>query len=1220
MNGDLLRKTISRRVPGRDRPQSPGSRGRGSVFAVGGLLLVVSALVLWLLRPADQGPGGIESGPQIRAGSIPAATDLEGLGAGAGDGGELRMASGRSSGGSARLAGDGRLSGRVRLRGSGAAVPGAQVRLLGVPPSAAGFLGRMLGASALGDDVTRRVLPAAVQTTDAAGGFAFAGVRAGTWYVDVQGDYVLGDDPVLAKVLPSGSGGPVTVWARPGGRVVGQVFAAEGQPAAGARVMLTQGPGVFLLASERGELRMLEQEADGEGRFAFPAVPPGDGYEVSAIGSGLTASHALSLSVLPGEDTEVVVSGEAGARVRGRILAAAEDGSLVPVAGAEVGAVPRGLRHLRLVKEILVRSHDVTGPDGSYELSGVPAGEVDVLARAPGYVPGRGPSVRCVAGGLHGAADLTLKGGPAARGRVVDGAGNPLAGVQVRYDLVDVGSMGRALSAAPLLAQAMAEFDYPVTGPEGEFVAGPLAGKPPYQLMFECSGYGSEAVSFDPSEQEGPLLITLRRGGGVAGTVVVEGSGEPVGRFTVETLERVETETQAPGRLNPFAGGTLFEDAQGRFELSPLKAGPVSLTVKADGYLETKVPPLTVEPGQLQSDVLVTLRRGGVVRGIVVNPDGQPIAGARVTSDRVLKGFGGDVKSRRNDLRNQLGLPLPPVRTRSGQGPDAVLVRFAASLGLVTEGVVSSGPDGAFELIGLEPGAHTLIAFHREWQVAREGPVEVAVDAPRDDVTIEMNRGASLYGTVRDRFGRPLAGAMVLALAPSNLTGRGVAGGGVFQGRTDEAGAYEIQRLEPGGYMAILTRGDEAFDPLSLLGSLNLGLVNVPQGQRVQHDIVDTSIGACRVHGRVLEGGQPVTRGSLVALAFEAPGLLGVDVKVAGIDSDGTYAFEGLAPGEYRFQIEGDGPRSRLIVDVPDAPELVLDLAVPSASVAGRVVDASTGEPIAGARVSGRWGEDLEPSGPFSGLVGSGRPAASDTTDAEGSFRLRRLGAGDWELLVEPPRGRDASWSPPPSTWVDLRPDEERKRVEIALEPGAELEGIVVDALGEPLPSALVLGSGETSSGMRPARATTDEQGAFRLRGLAPGEVRVDASADGFAGAGARIVIEPGADPEPLRLVLQEGSEVSVTVVDGAGAPVAGAAAQLLPAGGSAAPQAGGFGSFLSTFFSGELSTDGDGLLNLGRFAAGDYVLEVRKGFASSSQPVRIEGGRAETRLRATLP
>ncbi|MEM9381930.1 MAG: carboxypeptidase-like regulatory domain-containing protein, partial [Planctomycetota bacterium] len=426
------------------RPASPAGRSSGRSSAA--LLVAVAALVallgLLLLR-ATSGPGS-----SVRAADDASAlvrtdgggpVELEGEGLADVDGGlaSLRGAVG-AAGTSVRLGGPGRLLGAVRERGpDGPGVADCTVHLLPIPAVGAHVAVHATKLFGLGGDFTTRVRPVATTTTDGLGRFEFRGIREGSWYLDVVAPYHVVDAPVQARVMASGSGGPVDVWVRPAGRVVGRVVGPDGESVADADVALTTGAMRFLEAMADGEVAMLRARTDGEGRFDFSGVAPAEGYELAAIGEGMTITHVLDIEVRAGEDTEVLVEGRPGATVNGRIVSRGlgDEDELVPLAGARVGALPRGIRHLKLAREILVSTHAVTTADGSYSIQGLPSGAFDVVAIADGHVPNRGPVARVGGGGVAVMPEFALDRGPMVRGRVVDASGAPVQGARVRGDL-----------------------------------------------------------------------------------------------------------------------------------------------------------------------------------------------------------------------------------------------------------------------------------------------------------------------------------------------------------------------------------------------------------------------------------------------------------------------------------------------------------------------------------------------------------------------------------------------------------------------------------------------------------------------------------------------------------------------------------------------------------------------------------------------------------------
>ena len=1142
-----------------------------------------------------------------------------------------------------RLSGPGRLDGRVIDRETGLGVPFTRVDLLPVPPAAGEFMGRMLMLNAQTAHMAGRTKPVAVAQADSRGNFHFEGVRTGTWFLDARGPYHVPETTVRARVLASGAGGPLDVYVLGGGRVLGSVFGPDGMPVPRAKIVLVPGPGNFLTTLQNGDHRLIEAEADEHGAFVFEGVPPGDGWELTASGVGFALSHTTGLHIVAGEDTHADVRGRVGGRITGRVLSgpgkdAAGKDEPVPLAQAHLGAIPRGLRDLRCAEEILLQTHCVTASDGSFAMEHVPPGEVDVVAIAWGHLPAIGARVQCVDAAATTADDIVLARGPIFSGRVVDGEGQPLEGVRMSWNLVDWKNFQFDFSFAPMMAAAVKGIDLPKTGPDGVFHAGPVAGDVPWKVDFQKLGFVDASLNFDPAKDGDPassnVTVVMHRGGALEGIVIDELAAEPVTTFTISTSDRVDTEEEAPGGRNPFSGGTTFEDAGGHFRLDSLKPGKVALTVNAPGYPETVVHDVEISESAVKKGLIVRLKPGATIRGRVVNQDGKPVAGAQL----VVLPAGGrlrtapGVREENRRMRKQAGGPRGGPFGGGGMlgGSDELppgMLGFAANLGLLGDRAVASHSDGSFEITGAEPGSLRLQAFQREYAWGGSESFELVEGKTRDGVLVTMHSGGGIEGNVTDRHGRPLPQAIVAAFSPGAFAGSSANAGGLYEGETDAKGDYTIKHVTPGSYFVVVTRGDAALNPLSFFGTLNFDLVSVPEDEVVRYDLVDSSAGGCRVHGRVSDQGQPVARGMLAAMRFDGDSVLGFEMKAAPLDAQGRYEFAGLAPGDYQLNLDGQGGgQIRMTLEVPDAPELELDLELPHGGIEGTVLDDASNEPVAGAEVLLNSTEPPPQTGGglLSGLVGRENRSQRRTSDERGRFEFGRLRTAEYELVVRGPRDGDRRGRYAPSTPRRIQADERRteRGVDLRLQAALTLKGFVKDAQGAPIKGATVVATPEGGGVALSERAQSGEDGSYELKGLAPGMFTISASATDYADfekKGVELKRVSGRENE-LEIVIQKGVLVRVRIVDAAGRPVAGAFAQLVPKSGRTAGSAGAQ-RVLNNLFQGSGNSGEDGIFELGRFNPGEYRLEAQRGLARASKdPVKIEGGREEQELQVELP
>lgn len=172
-----------------------------------------------------------------------------------------------------------------------------------------------------------------------------------------------------------------------------------------------------------------------------------------------------------------------------------------------------------------------------------------------------------------------------------------------------------------------------------------------------------------------------------------------------------------------------------------------------------------------------------------------------------------------------------------------------------------------------------------------------------------------------------------------------------------------------------------------------------------------------------------------------------------------------------------------LLLQTPAAPPR--DVSVQSESrdgkcvLRGRVMDATSGQPIKGATVT-----------LFS--PGQGEPLVT-STDAEGRWEIRDLPAGEYHPAAGKAGYVDSGVNVGRS--IGLTESSPERTVELKLVRGAVLSGRITDADGEPLAGIQVIalremptGPGRRGWGGASGGSSTDDLGQFRVFGLAAGE------------------------------------------------------------------------------------------------------------------------------------
>jgi RNA polymerase sigma factor (sigma-70 family) len=205
---------------------------------------------------------------------------------------------------------------------------------------------------------------------------------------------------------------------------------------------------------------------------------------------------------------------------------------------------------------------------------------------------------------------LTIKLGDAAardltiRGKVVDSANQPLAGVQI-------GAVPEQVKDTAPHATSFTTSDA-----EGAFVFDELD-RIPYSLIAEADDH-ARTVKQHVTGGSQNVIITLDKGLAIGG-VVRDADDNPVPAFTVLVTRR-------EGMTREAVAARTVIDPRGRFELRVAK-GEYELLVSAAGWAPSK--PIPASAGS--TDTKVQLSRGATLAGVVLDAGtNQPLSYARV--------------------------------------------------------------------------------------------------------------------------------------------------------------------------------------------------------------------------------------------------------------------------------------------------------------------------------------------------------------------------------------------------------------------------------------------------------------------------------------------------------------------------------------------------------------------------------------------------------------
>jgi len=227
---------------------------------------------------------------------------------------------------------------------------------------------------------------------------------------------------------------------------------------------------------------------------------------------------------------------------------------------------------------------------------------------------------------IAGAADEAPKAA-VFRGKVVDPAGKPVAGADVML-----------VWTAPTLDKRM-EFEHvatTVTAGDGTFTVGPKSPNvPPVgqgMVVVRKAGLALGWANW-PMRAHATERIVLAPAGSVSGRVVGH-DGKLIGRARIQLI------MGSNGYMGMIDRPTVA-DARGRFTIGLLPVGPkYKLLAAADGYGDEEREFTFKRPGALTIKDVVLELADKVVAGVVVDANGQPVAGAKVSARGRSMGMG----------------------------------------------------------------------------------------------------------------------------------------------------------------------------------------------------------------------------------------------------------------------------------------------------------------------------------------------------------------------------------------------------------------------------------------------------------------------------------------------------------------------------------------------------------------------------------------------------
>jgi len=428
------------------------------------------------------------------------------------------------------------------------------------------------------------------------------------------------------------------------------------------------------------------------------------------------------------------------------------------------------------------------------------------------------------------------------------------------------------------------------------------------------------AASPDVSAQVTPARDT-GPAGAAAGTAVIR--GRVVDLQTGNPLRRARVTVTAPslGR----EGISASTDSDGRYELTDLPAGRLTMQVQRSGYLPLQYgqrrpleqgKPLELMAGQLLEKIDFAMPRMSVISGRVTDELGEPIAGVWVTAQRSMY-----VNNRRRLLLD---------------GP-----------------IATTDDDGRYRIAGLPPGTYVVHSKTLEKWTAQVGGREQTMSyaptffpgvsdpnqaaklnvasgeqANNIDFALVTGRAARIAGTALDSQGRPLRSVTLI----NELAGAsGGMVGSAGSGTVAPDGRFEILNVPPGEYKLQSANAGQLVVLPVVVNSVDID------------NVVLTASAGWSVTGRVeIDSATPAgLRRNQVSIA---------PVPLAGRDlmsMSGGAVTRSAVNDDWTFSVTGVVGASRLRVTFPDG-WAVKSILQGDRDIADQPLDMKSGEEITG--------------------------------------------------------------------------------------------------------------------------------------------------------------------------------------------------------------------------------------------------------------------------------
>ncbi|WP_377887184.1 carboxypeptidase regulatory-like domain-containing protein [Alkalihalobacillus sp. R86527] len=617
-----------------------------------------------------------------------------------------------------------------------------------------------------------------------------------------------------------------------------------------------------------------------------------------------------------------------------------------------------------------------------------------------------------------------------------------------------------------------------------------------YKIRFSKSLFTTQVLGFNLEAGETEVLNgTLQENPGtLTGTITDATTSAPLPGTTIQVTNGLGVTV-----------ATSTTDLNGEYTIEMLAPGFYTVTFVAPGYGSQTV------GAKIQSEQTTTLdvpleQLVGAISGTITDTLGNPVAGSviEIFSNNVLVAST-TTDSNGNYIINNL-IPGAYSITASNNGfssetvgasvivnetstADVTLTPNPGTLtgtvrsldGIALEGVVLTIRDdrtganitqvvtnnqGVYTATGLAPGNYSITALLEDFQSKQTGSTIVSDQTTTTDFILEPNPASVTGAIINAATGLPITDLMI-EVKVVDLNGNVLTT--TF---TDLTGQYEVNHLLPGTYGIVASAVDFQTNGASVTLSPGevetTNVVLTPAPGSITGTLTDTA-------------GAPLSNVSIRVV--DDTGFL-VGTILTG--TDGTYEFNGLAPGNYTITAVADSYQSASIGAIVQSNETTVvnqSLVSNPGSISGSIIPLVDGTLITLTTSDGI-------------LIGS------TLTNPSGDFLFENLQPGQYIVTATAPNYQTST------TGATVLSDEIAD-TSLTLEPNpAEISGVITDDSGNPVSNATI--QIIDANGTLLWTAGTDQDGNYAIGNLAPGAFTIVTNAQNYSSNTTGVTLSPG--------------------------------------------------------------------------------------------------------------